>query len=79
MLTVLQLAEIIRDLTGSRSEITFVPRPEDDPTVRRPDITLARELLGWEPQVPLEEGLERTIAWFATLPELRESARPLAV
>ncbi|MGH8824256.1 MAG: UDP-glucuronic acid decarboxylase family protein [Jiangellaceae bacterium] len=61
---ILGLAETIRDLVGSPSEITFCPRPEDDPTVRQPDIRLARELLGWEPTVALDEGLKRTIEWF---------------
>src|ERR1700752_3054257 len=56
-LTVLALAERIVALAGSRSTIAYVPRPEDDPTVRQPDITLAREALGWEPRVPLDEGL----------------------
>jgi len=68
--TVLHLAETIRDLTGSSSEITFIPRPEDDPTVRHPDITLARTELGWEPAVALAEGLERTITWFRSHPEV---------
>ncbi len=68
--TVLHLAETIRDLTGSSSEITFIPRPEDDPTVRQPDITLARTELGWEPAVALAEGLERTITWFRSHPEV---------
>jgi dTDP-glucose 4,6-dehydratase len=62
--SMLELAETIRDLCESTSEIQFIPRPEDDPTVRQPDITLAREVLGWEPVVPFEEGLKRTIAWF---------------
>lgn len=62
--SVLELARTIVRLCASRSELRFVPRPEDDPTVRQPDITLARELLGWEPRVPFEEGLSRTIAWF---------------
>jgi dTDP-glucose 4,6-dehydratase len=48
----------------------FIPRPEDDPVVRRPDITLARELLDWEPRVPLDEGLKRTIEWFRSHPEI---------
>jgi dTDP-D-glucose 4,6-dehydratase len=65
-MSVLGLAELVRDLTGSASPIVFVPRPEDDPTVRQPDVTLARSALGWEPQVGLEEGLERTIRWFRT-------------
>ena len=63
-LTVLELAELVRDLTGSTSAITYVPRPEDDPCVRRPDITQARTALGWEPAVEPREGLLRTIAWF---------------
>jgi len=63
-LTVLALAERIRDTVGSRSAIEFVERPEDDPSVRQPDITLARERLGWEPVVPLDEGLKPTIAWI---------------
>ncbi|MGH2808687.1 MAG: UDP-glucuronic acid decarboxylase family protein [Actinomycetota bacterium] len=61
--TVLQLAEMIRDLAGSKSEITFEGRPIDDPEKRRPDITRALERLGWQPQVPLNEGLQRTIDW----------------
>jgi dTDP-glucose 4,6-dehydratase len=63
-LTVLTLAERIRDAVGSRSPIEFVERPEDDPSVRQPDITLARSELGWEPIVPLDEGLKPTIAWI---------------
>jgi len=62
--TVLELAERIRDTIGSASTLEFVPRPEDDPTVRQPDITLARTQLGWEPAVPLEEGLVPTIDWI---------------
>ncbi|HEY3732660.1 MAG TPA: UDP-glucuronic acid decarboxylase family protein [Streptosporangiaceae bacterium] len=58
------LAETIRDLTGSRSPISYVPRPVDDPSVRQPDTTLAREALGWQPAVGLEEGLRRTIDYF---------------
>ena len=64
-ITMLQLAERVRALTGSRSPIRFVPRPDDDPTVRRPDTTLARQALGWRPRVGWEEGLRHTIAWFA--------------
>jgi UDPglucose 6-dehydrogenase len=63
-ITMGDLARLIRDLTGSASEIVYIQRPTDDPTVRRPDITLARELLGWEPAVSLEAGLLETIAWF---------------
>jgi dTDP-glucose 4,6-dehydratase len=52
-------------VTESSSELRFLPRPVDDPAQRRPDLTLARSLLGWEPQVGLEEGVARTAAWFA--------------
>jgi dTDP-glucose 4,6-dehydratase len=62
--TVLELARTVARVVGVEPEIRFGPRPEDDPTVRRPDITRARELLGWEPVVGLEEGLTRTVAWF---------------
>src|SRR5687767_1442030 len=65
-MTVLEMAELIVRLTGSSSEITFLPRPVDDPTVRQPDITRARTVLGWEPEVEVEEGLMRTIEWFKT-------------
>ncbi|MFC6880907.1 MULTISPECIES: UDP-glucuronic acid decarboxylase family protein [Actinomadura] len=58
------LARLVIDLTGSASAIEFVPRPVDDPAVRRPDITLARTLLGWEPSVDVVQGLKWTIAWF---------------
>jgi len=61
--TVLELATLIRELAKSTSPITFVPRPEDDPTRRKPDIALATRTLGWEPTVPLRDGLERTLAW----------------
>ena len=59
-----ELAERIIRLTGSRSEITYRPLPQDDPTQRCPDITLARKLIGWEPSVALDDGLQRTIAYF---------------
>ncbi len=63
-LSMLSLAEQIRDLVGSDSEIAFIERPVDDPTVRQPDITVARSKLGWNPEVELEQGLGKTIAWF---------------
>ncbi len=62
--TVRELAEMVREVTGSPSEIVYEPLPVDDPTQRQPDITLAREALGWEPRVGLREGLERTASWF---------------
>ena len=65
-MTLLALAEKIRRLSGSPSGIVFEPLPEDDPKVRQPDIGRARALLGWEPRVDVDEGLERTIAWFRT-------------
>ena len=65
--TILELAEKVIDLTDSKSEIIFKPLPADDPRHRQPDITLAREVLGWEPKVPLEEGLKKTILYFQEL------------
>lgn len=62
--TMLELAHVILELTGSTSEITFAPLPSDDPMQRRPDITMAVERLGWRPAVSLHEGLEKTISWF---------------
>jgi dTDP-glucose 4,6-dehydratase len=61
--TILQIAEIVKRTLGSDSEIVFEPRPVDDPENRRPDLTRAKELLDWEPVVPLEEGLTRTVEW----------------
>lgn len=63
--TVLELAHAVIAVTGSSSEIVFASLPEDDPRQRRPDLTRARSLLGWEPTVPLREGIERTANWFA--------------
>ena len=63
-MTLLEIARVIKDLTKSKSKIVFKKLPVDDPKVRRPDITLARTKLKWEPKVPLEEGLKRTIAYF---------------
>jgi len=62
--TMRQLAELTLKLIGSKSKIVHRPLPSDDPRQRRPDITLARKVLEWEPQVPLEEGLKRTIGYF---------------
>jgi dTDP-glucose 4,6-dehydratase len=65
-MSMLELAERVRALAGSPSTVEFVELPEDDPRVRRPDTRRAAELLGWEPQVSVEEGLKRTLEWFAT-------------
>jgi dTDP-glucose 4,6-dehydratase len=65
-MTLEELATTIIRMTGSRSRIVYRPLPEDDPKVRQPDITRARTLLGWEPKVSVEEGLETTIAYFRT-------------
>jgi UDP-glucuronate decarboxylase len=65
--TILELATMIKELTGSKSEIVFQPLPQDDPVRRRPDIAIAMEKLGWEPKVPLREGLTRTVAYFREL------------
>jgi UDP-glucuronate decarboxylase len=66
--TMLELADKIISLTGSRSKITYLPLPEDDPIQRKPDISLAKEKLnGWEPKIQLEEGLKKTIAYFDEL------------
>ncbi|SHM79861.1 NAD-dependent epimerase/dehydratase family protein [Actinacidiphila paucisporea] len=71
--TVADIARQIVELTGSHSELTFVERPVDDPERRRPDTTLARELLGWQPHVPWAEGIKRTIAYFAARDDQREA------
>ncbi len=63
-MTILQLAEIIKDMTGSKSPIEFKPLPVDDPQVRQPDISLARELLDWQPRIDLKQGLAGTIEYF---------------
>ena len=65
--TILELAEKVIHLTGSRSRIIFQPLPQDDPLQRKPDISLAAEKLAWVPAVNLEEGLKRTIAYFKTM------------
>jgi dTDP-glucose 4,6-dehydratase len=62
--TIRELAELICELCESDSELTFTPRPTDDPMVRQPDITVAKRELGWEPTVSLRDGLARTIAWY---------------
>jgi dTDP-glucose 4,6-dehydratase len=63
-MTMLQFAEAVLKATGSKSKMIFKPLPQDDPKQRQPDITRARKLLGWEPKVGLDEGLESTIQYF---------------
>lgn len=65
--TVKELAELVIELTGSKSKLVFNPLPADDPARRRPDTTLAKKHLEWEPKVPLREGLKRTIDWFKSI------------
>jgi nucleoside-diphosphate-sugar epimerase len=71
--TVLEVAHMVKRLTGAESPITFHPLPQDDPKVRRPVIDKARSLLGWEPQVQLEEGLLRTIEAYKESMELAKA------
>jgi dTDP-glucose 4,6-dehydratase len=63
-ITILQFAQEILALSGSKSQIEYRPLPQDDPRLRQPDITRARQLLGWEPKVDRHEGLQRTLAFF---------------
>ena len=62
--TILECAKAVLEVTGSRSELAFEPLLEDDPTRRKPDITKARTLLGWEPHIPLKEGLTKSLPYF---------------
>jgi dTDP-glucose 4,6-dehydratase len=75
-MSLLQLAETVIRVTGSESDIVFEALPVDDPQVRQPDITRARQVFGWEPEVPLEEGLRRTRDWMVD-PERRGEVAPL--
>jgi UDP-glucuronate decarboxylase len=72
--TIRQLAEMVIELTGSRSKIVNRPLPSDDPKQRRPDISLAQEMLGWQPRTPLREGLIKTIAYFDSFLSSRKIA-----
>jgi len=82
--TMLELAQTVIDMCGSRSTLQFMPLPSDDPVRRRPDITLAREALGWEPKISMRDGLQQTIAYFrkvhveAGLQLAEEKYRPAA-
>jgi hypothetical protein len=72
--TILELAQMVIEETGSTSELRRLPLPEDDPKLRRPDITVAQARLGWEPEVSLRQGLRRTIPYFRELVERDEAA-----
>jgi len=65
--TIRELAELVVEMTGSKSELVFRPLPQDDPMQRKPDISRARETLGWEPSIPLRQGLVKTIEYFSEL------------
>ena len=68
--TILELAEAVQDAVGNHPGVQLLPRPVDDPSVRRPDTALAERILGWKAQIPLEEGLRRTVGWFRDRLEL---------
>ena len=74
--TVRELADLVIEMTGSRSTIDSRPLPQDDPRVRQPDISRARRILGWEPKIALREGLRLTIDFFQSLPEESLASRP---
>ena len=65
--TILELANLVLELTGSSSKLVYRPLPADDPTQRRPDITLAKAHLDWQPTIALREGLLKTIEWFRSI------------
>jgi len=65
--SVREVADLVIELSGSPNRLAYEPLPQDDPKQRRPDITRAREALGWEPRVVAREGLEKTLSWFAGL------------
>lgn len=66
-LTILEFAKLILKITDSKSQIEYRPLPEDDPKTRQPDITRAKEILGWEPRIPVEEGIQTTVDWYRGL------------
>jgi nucleoside-diphosphate-sugar epimerase len=66
-ISILELSRLIIEITGSKSEIIYKPLPEDDPRQRRPDISKAKEILGWQPKIQLREGLEKTVYYFKTV------------
>jgi UDP-glucuronate decarboxylase len=65
--TILELAQLVIELTGSKSKLVYKPPLPDDPAKRRPDITLARKNLDWEPHIKLRDGLKKTIEWFRSI------------
>jgi UDP-glucuronate decarboxylase len=73
--TMLELAQLVLELTSSKSKIVHLPRPSDDPSQRRPNIELAKSKLNWEPKVALRDGLKKTIDYFASI-ELRNYRKP---
>src|SRR5882672_9173156 len=73
--TMMELAQLVLEMTGSKAKITHLPRPKDDPSQRRPDITLAKKNLNWEPKVALKEGLSKTIDFFRTI-DLKQYRKP---
>ncbi len=73
--TILQLAQLVIEMTGAQSQLVYRPLPQDDPTQRRPDITLARKQLNWQPTIPLREGLAKTIDFFRSI-DLRHYRAP---
>jgi dTDP-glucose 4,6-dehydratase len=75
-MSMLELARLVLDVAGSSSAITFIDRPQDDPLVRKPDIGLARAVLGWEPDVPVAEGIRRTVDWFREQRNIVEAIGP---
>lgn len=74
-MTLVELATTIKQMIGSKSEIVYEPLPENDPKLRRPDITRAQKLLGWRPQISLEEGLKATVEWFEKSKSYAENKR----
>lgn len=62
--TIIEFAKLVLKASGSKSKVIYKPLPQDDPKQRKPDITLAKKLLGWTPRVPLAQGLQETLAWF---------------
>jgi nucleoside-diphosphate-sugar epimerase len=70
-----ELAKTIQQMIGSKNEIVYEPLPENDPKVRRPDITRAQKLLGWRPQISLQEGLKATVEWFENSKSYAENKR----